>query len=48
MRRFGSLARLREAEVGEIEATPGIGPELARLIHGALHDPAPAERRVSA
>jgi excinuclease ABC subunit C len=48
LRRFGSLARLREAEVGEIEATPGIGPELARAIHDALHDPVPAERRVSA
>jgi excinuclease ABC subunit C len=48
LRRFGSLARLREAEVGELEATPGIGPELARVIHDALHDPVPAERRVSA
>jgi excinuclease ABC subunit C len=48
LRRFGSLARLREAEVGELEATPGIGPELARVIHDALHDPVPGERRVSA
>jgi excinuclease ABC subunit C len=48
LRRFGSLARLREAEVGELEATPGIGPELARLIHDTLRDPMPNERRVSA
>ncbi len=48
LRRFGSLARLREAEVGEIEATPGIGPELARAIHDALHDPAGMPHRVSA
>jgi excinuclease ABC subunit C len=48
LRRFGSLARLREAEVGEIEATPGIGPDLARTIHDSLHGVAPAERRVSA
>jgi excinuclease ABC subunit C len=48
LRRFGSLARLREAAVGEIEATPGIGPELARLIHDALHEPVPSERRASA
>jgi excinuclease ABC subunit C len=48
LRRFGSLTRLREAEVGEIEATPGIGPDLARTIHDALHEVVPAERRVSA
>jgi excinuclease ABC subunit C len=48
LRRFGSLARLREAEVGEIEATPGIGPDLARTIHDALNEVQPAERRVSA
>jgi excinuclease ABC subunit C len=48
LRRFGSLTRLREAEVGEIEATPGIGPDLARTIHDALHEVLPAERRVSA
>jgi excinuclease ABC subunit C len=48
LRRFGSLARLREAEVGEIEATAGIGPELARAIHDALHQPSPMPHRVSA
>jgi excinuclease ABC subunit C len=48
LRRFGSLSRLRQADVGEIEATPGIGPELARSIHEALHGPDPSERRVSA
>jgi hypothetical protein len=39
---------VREAEVGELEATPGIGPELARVIHDTLHDAVPSERRVSA
>jgi excinuclease ABC subunit C len=47
LRRFGSLARLRQAGVGEIEQTPGIGPEMARTIHDALHgvpQPAPAKK----
>jgi excinuclease ABC subunit C len=37
LRRFGSLARLARAEAGEIAQTPGIGPELARLVHERLH-----------
>jgi excinuclease ABC subunit C len=37
LRRFGSLARLRQASVGEIRQTPGIGPEMARTIHDHLH-----------
>jgi excinuclease ABC subunit C len=50
LRRFGSLARLTRAEVGDIAQTPGIGPELARVIHDRLHaaDPDRAEGRVSA
>src|SRR5206468_8296941 len=32
LKRFGSLARLQTASVGEIEQTPGIGPGLARTI----------------
>jgi excinuclease ABC subunit C len=46
LRRFGSLARLRQAAVGEIQQTPGIGPEMARTIHEALHrvGPSPAKR----
>jgi excinuclease ABC subunit C len=39
LRRFGSLARLRQAAPGEIEQTAGIGPDLAKTIHDALHDP---------
>jgi excinuclease ABC subunit C len=39
LRRFGSLARLRDAEEGAIAQTPGIGPELARAIHERLHGP---------
>ena len=43
---FGSLARLREAAVGEIEQTPGIGPEMAKTIHDALHGVRPREAKV--
>jgi excinuclease ABC subunit C len=51
LRRFGSLARLRTALPGEIEATPGVGPALARTIYEHLHTlesigPARPERRV--
>ena len=48
MRRFGSLARLRAAELEEIAAVRGIGPDLARAIHDHLHAPAGTERRESA
>jgi excinuclease ABC subunit C len=48
LRKFGSVARLREAAVGEIEATPGIGPELARAVYDQLHGVAVGERRESA
>jgi excinuclease ABC subunit C len=37
LKRFGSVARLRTASVQEIEATPGIGPALARTVYGHLH-----------
>ena len=37
LKRFGSLARLQTASVGEIEQTPGIGPGLARTIYEHLH-----------
>jgi excinuclease ABC subunit C len=36
LKRFGSLARLARADVGEIASTPGIGPELARSISEGL------------
>jgi excinuclease ABC subunit C len=57
LKRFGSLARLRRAEVEQIAETPGIGPELAAAVHERLHrvEPVPPEagapasdRRVSA
>jgi excinuclease ABC subunit C len=44
LRRFGSLARLRAASEGEIHQTPGIGPELARVIHEHLHGGIQVER----
>ena len=37
LRRFGSLARLRAASVEDLEATPGVGPGLARTIYDRLH-----------
>ena len=37
LRRFGSLARLRSASVEELEATPSVGPGLARTIYDRLH-----------
>jgi len=37
LRRFGSLAELRRASLGEIEATPGFGPELARAVYDRVH-----------
>jgi excinuclease ABC subunit C len=37
LKRFGSLARLRTASQKEIQATPGVGPGLARVIHDSLH-----------
>jgi excinuclease ABC subunit C len=48
LKRFGSLARLRRASADEIAATPGLGPDLARTIHDALHAAPGADRRVSA
>jgi excinuclease ABC subunit C len=42
LRRFGSLARLRSASVEELDATPGVGPGLARTIYDRLHNVEPA------
>ena len=42
LKRFGSLARLRRAELEQIAETPGIGPELAAVIHARLHEVEPA------
>jgi excinuclease ABC subunit C len=41
LKRFGSLVRLRAADVDEIADTPGVGPELASTIHEALHQVGP-------
>ncbi len=48
LRRFGSLARLSQASVEEIAETPGVGPELARAVHGRIHEAPAGERRESA
>lgn len=37
LKAFGSLARLRRAGVEDLERVSGIGPGLARTIHGRLH-----------
>jgi excinuclease ABC subunit C len=39
LKRFGSLARLREADLEQIADTPGVGPEVARAVHERLHGP---------
>jgi excinuclease ABC subunit C len=46
LKRFGSLTKLRGANVEELAETPGVGPALAATIHDHLHSL--AERRVSA
>ena len=48
LRRFGSLTKLRAADLDEIAAVRGIGPELARTIHEHLHAPAGTATRESA
>jgi excinuclease ABC subunit C len=48
LKRFGSLAKLRQAGPDEIAETPGIGPELAQTIHDRLHGVPATDRRVSA
>ena len=45
LKRFGSLAKLREATVDEIAQTPGIGPELAAAVHDQLHAVNAGEQR---
>jgi excinuclease ABC subunit C len=37
LKRFGSVAGLREAAVEELASVPGIGEALAETIHKALH-----------
>ena len=45
LKAFGSVARLRTATVEEIQATPGVGPGLARTLYERLHDAAGANGR---
>jgi excinuclease ABC subunit C len=45
LKRFGSLTRLRTADVDELRAVPGVGPALARTIHDHLHGAASAARK---
>jgi ERCC4-type nuclease len=46
LKRFGSLAGLQRATPEEIGSTAGIGPELARTIHDALHTVVAPQLRV--
>jgi excinuclease ABC subunit C len=48
LKRFGSLARLSRADEAEIASTPGIGPELAKVIHERLTARVPVNGRRSA
>jgi excinuclease ABC subunit C len=48
LKRFGSLARLREADPEQIAETPGIGPDLAAAIHEHLHTQPTSDRRATA
>ena len=48
LKRFGSLARLRDADLEQIAATPGVGPEVARAVHERLHGSVPLARAESA
>ncbi|WPF67638.1 excinuclease ABC subunit UvrC [Corynebacterium sp. 21KM1197] len=40
VRHFGSLKKLKEASVAEIEAVKGFGPALAQAVYEGLHPPA--------
>ncbi|MDO5730199.1 excinuclease ABC subunit UvrC [Corynebacterium sphenisci] len=42
VKHFGSVKRLRAADIAEIQAAPGIGPALAAAVHAALHPAAGA------
>ncbi|WP_199033744.1 excinuclease ABC subunit UvrC [Glycomyces salinus] len=39
LRKFGSVKRIREAEVEDLEAVPGIGPKLAEAVQTHLRNP---------
>lgn len=43
MKHFGSLKKLREAEVGDIALVPGIGAKTAAAVKAALAAQEPAE-----
>jgi excinuclease ABC subunit C len=47
LRHFGSVKRLRQAEVEDIRAVPGIGPSLATAIRSHLAEGAPPEPAVN-
>lgn len=47
LRHFGSVKRLRQAEVDDIRAVPGIGPSLATAIRSHLAEGAPPEPAVN-
>jgi excinuclease ABC subunit C len=43
LRAFGSVKRLRNASVDELQQVSGVGPALAATIHAALARPADAD-----
>ena len=44
LKRFGSLTRLRDADVEQIAETPGVGPDVARAVYERLHGLSVADR----
>jgi excinuclease ABC subunit C len=38
LKRFGSLKRIKQASLAEIESLPGFGPKLAQLVQDSLAD----------
>ena len=47
LKHFGSLKKLREADVAEIAQVPGIGPRTADAIKGAVEQASATRKTVS-
>jgi excinuclease ABC subunit C len=47
LKHFGSVKRIREASLEELEAVPTLPKKVAAAVHEALHNPAANGRRAS-
>jgi excinuclease ABC subunit C len=47
LKTFGSVKRMREASLEDIQAVPGIPATVAKAVHDTLHGDAPGEREAS-